>query len=331
MSEPGAYLLLGPESGEKALFIESVKAKLRSQAGEEPEAYLFYPFETPMGDVVSLLRNGSLFSRRRLVVVRNAHEIKRKEEVELLSGYLRSPAPDATLVLETAELQVDSRLKKAVPAAAQKIFWELFESQKRSWVSSFFSRSGLAISPQAVELLLDMVENDTLALKAECERLALFFGKGKRLESDDVEEFVYHSREESVFSLFDRIAAADFAMSIETLHGILLSGEGNPVQLLAGLLWQFRRLHALLALTSTGMAAEEAFTKLKISTKRSRETYAKGERSYTLRDLERIIVLVADYDARLRAARSDQHRLYLELFLYYCVVKKGRQPEAYRA
>lgn len=331
MTEPRAYLLLGPEVGEKGAFIDSLRDKIAERCGEPPEVQIFYPFETPIGEVVALLRNGSLFARHRIVSYRDAHEIKRKEEVSLLLDYLASPAQEATLLLVSEETQVDKRIAKAIPQAATKVFWEMFENRKRSWISSYLAQAGLAISPDAVDLLLDLVENNTRDMRVECDRLSLFFGKGKRIEVTDVEAYIYHSKEENVFTLFDRIADADFAASLATLRSILLSGEGSGVQLIAGLLWQFRRLLAAKSLEAARLRPDEVWTKLGIRSKRSQRSYAAGLSNYTLGQLEGILILIAHYDARLRAVRTDLQPLLLELFLYYCVVRKGREPEPYRA
>ncbi len=331
MTEPRVYLLLGPEAGEKAAFIDSLKSTIAERCGEPPEEYVYYPFETSIGEVIALLRNGSLFARHRLVSYRDAHEIKRKEEVSLLLDYLESPASDTTLLLVTDETQVDKRLAKALPEGASKIFWEMFENRKRGWIASYFAHEGLTISPEATELLLDLVENNTRDMRLECERLVLFFGKGKKLEVGDVETYIYHSREENVFTLFDRIADADFPASLSTLNAILLSGEGNGVQLIAGLLWQFRRLLSAKSLLASRFGQDEVWSKLGIRSKRSQRSYAAGLSNYTLDDLRRIIVLVAHYDARLRTVRADLQPLLLELFLYYCIVRKGFEAEPYRA
>lgn len=331
MPEPRAYLLLGPEAGEKAAFVETITKQLAKKNGEPPEEHRFYPFETPVGEVIALLRNGSLFARHRLVSYRNIHELTKKEEVGLLVDYLASPSPDATLLLESDETQVDKRIAKAVSGDASKVFWEMFDNQKRGVIKSTFARAGLSIDEDAVEMLLDLVDNNTRDLRSECDRLSLFFGSGKRIELADVERYIYHSKEENVFTLFDRIASGDFPATLETLRAILLSGEGNGVQLVGGLLWQFRRLLAAKGLLAERYGREEVWAKLGIRSKRSQRSYAEGLSTYSLPELKRIIVLIARYDALLRSTRAELQPLLLELFLYYCVVRKGSQPEPYRA
>ncbi|HET6451880.1 MAG TPA: hypothetical protein VFI08_11250, partial [Spirochaetia bacterium] len=200
-----AWLLLGPEEGEKAAFVEKIRAGL-TVGGEPPETHRFYAGESSAAEIVRSLRNLSLFARHRLVIVSDAEQIKGTEEVGALVEYLSAPAPDATLVLLSSgfageidrRVAGDSRRKTAgaIPPEHQKIFWELFDNQKQGWVTGFFRQRSLTIAEDAVEYLLDMVENNTRDMRVECERLAQFFGPGASLTLEGVERYIYHSKEE---------------------------------------------------------------------------------------------------------------------------------------
>lgn len=331
MSKGSVHLLLGPETGEKERFLGELANKVEQATGSPPELTTFYSFDTQIADLLALLRNGSLFSTHRIVVLKGVEEITKKGEVELLCEYLAHPAREATLCLISDSPSIDKRLEKAAPASAKRIFWELFENQKRAWLARYFKEARLEISPEACELLLEMVDNSTRELERECEKLAIFFGAGSTISEQDVETFLYHSKEENVFTLFDRVAAGDFADSLEILQKVLLSGEANGVSLLSGLLWQFRRLHEIKTLLDASYSGVEACQKVGVRSKRGQKSYLAGARVYTARDLEGIITLIARYDALIRGARSETTALLLELFLYYCVVRRGREPEPYRS
>ncbi len=62
MSNPEpVYLFLGPEIGIKTDEIRKIQDSFQNQAGMSPEIHKFYPYDTPMGKVTSLLKNGALF------------------------------------------------------------------------------------------------------------------------------------------------------------------------------------------------------------------------------------------------------------------------------
>jgi DNA polymerase-3 subunit delta len=323
------YLLLGPEEGEKDAFVRHLLERIGRKLGEEPELHRFYAFENALPEVLASLRNGSLFARHRVVVLRGVEEIRRKGDLDMLAGYCDRPAPDTTLLLVSEEVgRIDERLKKLVPKENQQIFWELFETQKMGWIVSFFRQRGLEIDPEAAEFLLEMVENNTRELRDTCDKLAVYLGGApehgrRRIALGDIEELLYHSKEENVFSLFERMSVRDFQASLEVLDRILLSREADPVQLLAGLLSQYRKLLGLRLLSEQSYSHAEAFGRIGIRGKRIQKIYAEAVRHYGLEELCRIVRLVAVFDRRVRELRTPLHACLLQLFVYHAVVNGG--------
>ena len=324
------YLFLGPEIGQKADEILKIQDTFQKQAGEDSEIHKFYPYDTSMGQVISLMKNGALFSSYKFVTFMNVEELKKDEIAELIS-YIKSPGTECTLFLVSDKTSVDKKITTAIPGKAVRIFWELFENQKKSWISNFFRKEKIEITDDAIEMILEMVENNTNDMRNACSKLSIFFGENSRIEEEDIEHFIYHSKEENVFTLFKKIATGDFSSSVEILHKIALSGEGSPVQLISGLQWQFRKLLTLSQLFSKRYNREEALSKAQIRGKRNQQTYLNGLNSYSTRELQNIIVLIAKYDILARELNKDNHLILMELFIYYCVTKKGTLPETYKS
>ena len=317
------YLLLGPEKGQKTEFITGLKSQIASKNHEEPEEYKYYTFDTKLNDVISLLRNGSLFSKHKIVIIAGIDEVKKKDELATLLEYCAKPSDGATLVLTSDQIYTDSKLDKAVPAEAKKIFWELFDNQKTGWISGYFSREGMKIERDAADLLLEMVENDTQDIGRECFKLTMFFPQGTTISAADIEKYIYHSKEENVFTLFEEIVSLNFPLSLEILQKILLSKDSNPVQLISGLLWQLKRLLAMKELTEKNYSLQDAFTKLNIRSKRHQKIYAEGGKNFSLPELQRIISLSAEYDSLFRQVRSDITGHLLQMYLYAIIRRKG--------
>ena len=103
-------------------------------------------------------------------------------------------------------------------------------------MTAFFRQKKITIAPEAVEYILDMVENNTRDMRVECDRLAQFFGPDTVIGLESVEQYIYHSKEENVFTLFDKICERSLAGAAEVLDKILLSREAEAVQITSGLL-----------------------------------------------------------------------------------------------
>jgi DNA polymerase-3 subunit delta len=209
-----------------------------------------------------------------------------------------------------------------VGAQGTQKFWELFDSEKKGWVIHAFQRHKVKISPEAAGLFLDLVENTTLELERECAALCLFKGENTEVTPADIEAYLYHSRPETVFSLFETICTLDLAMSLEILGKIFLEGKSRPPQLLAGLVWNFRNLLAYARLLAQGIPPAQAQGSLKIA-KRSQLTYGEGIKNFSAGDLENILVLCADFDERLHSGGAEMHTRMMELFLYSVICRKG--------
>jgi DNA polymerase-3 subunit delta len=171
-----------------------------------------------------------------------------------------------------------------------------------------------------------MVENNTRDLELECERLALFFGPGTVLHTETIAQYIYHSKEENVFTLFEKLAERDLAASQEILTKILLSKESDPTSLMGGLLWQIRKLIDLKRLMEENYSSEEAFSRINIKGKRRRAIYLAAHEAYSLIESQALISLVAEFDVRLRSFKTELHTVLMQLFLYYAIVRGGRMP-----
>lgn len=323
---PPVLLLLGPERGEKEAFIQTLLKDLRTRTKEEPEVHKLYSFERSIHDALSILRNGSLFTRSKVVFYEGVDSLKRKDELDPLLQYIRSPATDGILLLLSDRPSVEKKLQDALPESQKKIFWELFENQKREWILNFFQKEQVAISPDGVEILLELVENNTRDLRQVCEQLVDFFREKGKIQAEDIEQFLYHSKQETVFTLFERVLEGRLEPALEILHKLLLEGEIQAVGILISLTYQLRTLRDYLRLRKENYSPQEACSKLRILGKRTQRAYAMGEKNYSLETAEQMVALCADFDEYLRAYRTDYHTLLLELLLYGLIQKKGKSP-----
>ena len=320
------WLLLGPEHGQKQDFLADLRSKLTKEFREAPEVHKFYAFETPFGQVLSILQNGDLFAAHKLIFLYNVDDYK-KADNELIKGYLKHPATESTLVLFSDETKLDS-LSRTVPKEQTKVFWEMFESQKKGWVLHHFKELGLTMAPDAADFFLEMVDNSTDQIRLEAQKLLAFFEKGASLSLADLEQYLVHTKEENVFTLFEKITSGEFAKALEVLKKILGSKETEGIGLLGGLTWQFKNLLAFQGKLLERLSPEDAFAALRVSSKKAQANFQIGARRYSLGDLQTMLILTADFDQRLRQFRTEHHALLLELYLYYVIVKKGRATEA---
>ncbi len=315
------YLFLGPEEGKKKSSINKIEQSLISKLGENPEKHLFYPFEKKISDIVSLMKNGSLFSSHKFIIINNAEEIKKKAVVDLIIEICKNPIKGNTLILRSNSNSIDKKIEKVIPKDNKVIFWEMFDNQKKSWITSYFNSFEQRINPNAVDHLLEMVDNNTQELKIACEKISFFFDKGKVITEDEIDKYLYHSREESVFTLFEKMSLKDLEGSLEINSKLSLASDNTPIAIISGLLWQFKRLLNLKTMITKRVPIQDAMTKQGIRGKKSQKGYQLALGNYSLHELQKIILILSDHDFMLRNAKVEMQKIIIEILIYKCLVK----------
>jgi DNA polymerase-3 subunit delta len=319
MAKSENFLFLGPELGEKQDAIDRIRNELTAKHGSPPEETHFYAGDTPAADIASFLLNGSLFSSARLILVKNAELLKKKEDTASIAAYLKVPATDATLILVSDGTNLDRAIEDAVPKSSKRVFWEMFDNRKPEWVRSYFKREGFSVDNNAVNTILELVENNTGALRRECSRLALFAG-GKTgakavITAEEIEKWLSHTRGESAFTLFSALAGGNLSRSLEILDALLAAQE-TPVSIIAGLVWCFRRFRDYCELASRGTPSDFELKKAGITTAKGRHDYAEAERTFGLDAADDFLSLSAEYDIAAREGGAAAESILLHLYLY---------------
>jgi DNA polymerase-3 subunit delta len=311
------FLFLGPELGDKQDAIKELRLKL-TQGTVFPEETTFYAGETPISKISSVLLNSSLFAEKRLFFIKNAELIKEKSEIEFFASYIASGQKDTAVVLISDNNSLVKALEDKVPRENKRVFYEYFENKKIEWLRSYFRREMCTVTDDAIGTILEMVENNTEALKRECSRLIFFLKNKKEINSADVEEWLSHSREESAFTLFSRIASGDLSRSLESLHSLLAVRE-KPRVLFAGLAWCFRKLRDYISLMDSGETSDFEFKKIGLGSPKIRRDYEQAFRRYDAAGTDRCLALIARYDVLTLAGGDALECILMELFIYHLI------------
>lgn len=299
---PHIYLLLGPEVGQKTDFIRQLYKEI-SALEPNVEQYKFYPYDSQMSEIITIIQTPGLFQEKRFLHLANLEDFE-ATQLEQLIQTLSSVSPDVWVVMSSNQTQlakIHKKIDQVVPAKNKRIFWEMFESRKHEWIQTFFQKEGIKISPEAIERLLSLVENNTQELGVACEALAGYFHDKMVINEEDVSLFIVHSREESVYTLFSYIIHADLNAVCESLTSLALSAEGVGVQTLTRLVWQFRKVMRLKELLEEGLSLEAAAKQQMILGKHQVELYKKAAHRFSLPRLREILIQFSQYDTLLRS------------------------------
>lgn len=324
------YLFTGPEIGERNIAIAKVKEALTKQYGAL-DLHNIYAGLTTIPQVLSILQTGSLFNNAICVTLNNAHEITKKDEIEIIANWAKSSMSfPSFLILTSDEISINKSLENVVPKAQKQIFWELFENKKREWISRFFAKEKMRITEGAIDSILEMVENNTEMLKTACSHLVLFFDEGKNIEEEDIETLLSHTKEETPFSLFDAISHLNLSQSLTIAEKLMQIKNTSPIQIIAGLTFCFRRLSDWHSVIKANNGFSELAVKTKgFTSKTAIEQYKRAGKNFSMKDTERILSLLNNIDFEMRLTGTNFQNLLLGHLIYLIVAKRGKMVSKY--
>ena len=152
--------------------------------------------------------------------------------------------PDTSHLLFTAKKKPDRRLKSSKLVqqfATEKEFslippWQTEQLQKK--VSQFAQEMGLKFTPQAIELLVESVGNNTRQLWTELEKLSIYSQQKQPLARDIVASLVVCNTQNSL-QLAGAIRDGDGEKALALVADLINRNE-PPLKIVATLVGQFR-------------------------------------------------------------------------------------------
>ena len=322
---PPVWILAGPEIGLKEAFVADMVKHVPSPGGEEPEIHRMYAGDSAPSEAIALLQNGSLFSPWVIVEFRNAEQVSQKADIDALVRYCAAPAEQTILFLETEEFSLHKAIEKAVSPSCRKTFFELFENQLADWVRHELAQSELTLDEDALESLLELVPHDTASLRAACLILSSSFPRGSALSANDVEAAILRSKPEDAFTLFERIGQGELSLSLEVLDSVLDSRRGDANQIIAALVWSFRRLQRIGEAVARGERFEDICLREQVRSKTVQRQLRAALQRYQPEDCKRIIIALSETEAAIRGPLGSAFdRQLLHLLITSIITEKGQ-------
>lgn len=240
--EPGPlYFLYGKERYLLDRAVDLLRARVLDARTRDFNYELFYGKEAGASRIAQAARTLPMMAKRRLILVRDADEMK-ADELGGLIPYVSDPAPETCLVF-VAE-KADQRLKffSAFKKHGELVKLDpLYERQLPDFVRGEARARGVTIAPDAVTLIVAEIGAELGQLADAVERLAIYAGERKQITAEDVDKVVATTRQRSVFELANAVGAGDRAAALAMLSSMLGARESG-VRIVAMLARHLRQL-----------------------------------------------------------------------------------------
>jgi DNA polymerase-3 subunit delta len=260
----------------------------------------------------------------RLVVVEGV-ERWRAEDVTAIVDYLAAPAATSVLALVAEGALKPGPLVQACERAGKILRFEVPKPRDPSgWVRSEFERLGARADGDAARALVEIVGDDVMELGTEVEKIATW-AAGRPIERRDVELLAVASGETFVWAVTDAWGNREVAGVLGACEALLEAKGKEPFVVASALASYVGKVRAAQVLAAEGLAVGDVAKRLRMKDYPARKALQHGK-NYTLDELDRALVRLAELDAALKGASRLPAELELERALVEVTAAREAAP-----
>lgn len=234
-------------TGEEPYYIDQIsdllEANVLDEAAKSFNQMIVYGKDTDFKAIVDDARQYPMFSTHRLIIVKEAQDMK---DIQGLEKYITHPAETTILALCYKYKKIDKRTAFAKALTAHTLYFEskkIYDNQVPGWISSYTSVKGFKINPEAAALMADYIGADLSKLSNELEKLFINLGQQKNITLEDVREQIGISKNFDVFELQSALGLRDFKRAAMIIQYFSNNPSANPgVMIVASLYAYFNKV-----------------------------------------------------------------------------------------
>lgn len=231
--------------------------------------------------------------------------------------------PDYCTVVftESSEFEPDKRLKlyKAfLPLCKELRFSAQDGSQLMRWIVRRFAADGKEIELPAAQRLISVSGELMNRLIPEIAKISAY-AQGSKVTVADVDAVAHHIPEALVFDMTDRLSAGEYNAALGLLGELLADKNNEPIQILAIIGIQMRRLYAARLAIDEGLGKDYVMKTCGLKYDFQATKLMRPAHAFTAKSLADAVELCAETDYRLKSSGDDPASLLKECVLRIAV------------
>ena len=286
------YLFTGPEELPVRRAAERLLDELRA---EGPVEVIDLRASDLRDEGLPDLRTGSLFGDRRVVLLRDAHELPADASKRLIAE-LEGPPMDAVVVLMAIGTGRIQKLARRISAGGGRVdVSPPREWEERKWaalVREEFAQHGRRATASAVEAVLSHAGFDVSQIAEKVSQIVAAIPHGT-IGDDEVERTIVGHGSRGSFAVADAMCARQPARALELLRGVLEAGD-DPVMILGALVYRLRSIVAVAGKVNPSDVGLRISKGQAYHLRTARDNFGPGE-------LTRAVRTLADADVELKS------------------------------
>lgn len=320
--------LYGADSYRSRQKLNELKEKFSSEIDPTSQSLVVLDGKTTtLKEISDKINTGSLFVKRRMVVIENIFENKNEKILGDLEKFLLSNGESKNVDEENIIIFYDydvngqdSKLKKE----GKKLFTHLL---KQKYVQEFKPLTGLQlgdfikqeiarlerkINTPAINLLISRTNSDLWRIASELHKLAMIISGGEEISEQLIKDNVAGVFDDDIFALTDAISARNSKSALSLLERQYLSGISEDYILIM-LIRQFKILLQIKSAVEANLSATAIASELKIHPYVVKKGLSQVN-SFSLKDLKDKLNKLISVDFANKTGQSET-KAELALFL----------------
>jgi len=286
--------------GEETYFIDKISDYISDNVLTDAEKgfnqTILYGKDTEPHNIIANARRFPMMSNHQVIVVREAQNIKKIEELE---SYVKNPLNSTILVINYKYKTLDKRKtfpklidQKGILFEAKKIY----DNQLPAWIINYLKNQNYTIAPQAAAMLSEYLGADLSKVANELDKLIISLPSGSQITPDHIEKNIGISKEFNVFELQKALGERNLLKANRIVNYFGANPSNNAIpQVVSGLFSYFSKLlnYQFLEDKSQNNAASVLgvhpfFVK----------DYVVAAKNYNIKKLVEIISILREYDMK---------------------------------
>lgn len=294
--------------GEEPYFIDAITRVIEEEVLSDAEKgfnqTVLYGRDVDHLSVLDIARRYPMMSSHQVVIIKEAQDMKSLPE---LLTYIEKPMPSTLLVIAYKHKKLDMRTKFGKAVQANTLLFEskpLYENQTPDWIKGYLKDKKLTIQGDAAFLIAENLGTDLSKIANELDKLAINLPDGAQVSLKDVESNIGISKEYNVFELQKALGFRDVLKANKIVFYFAANPKNNPlVVVLSSLYGYFSKIYMMHSLKDS--SDKHLSETLQLRSDFFLKEYKAAKNNFNLRQTERVISLLLDYDLRAKGVAND--------------------------
>ena len=297
--------------GDNHLFMDRALPKLISQLipdrANTLDLHQYTALTHSPAEIIRAMRTAPFFAKKKLVIVHDAHAFKAAQWKILFAACSSIPSQSCLVVVVHLDLR-EKRERARIRDFAAHGCVVVFENPRgvkniESFVTQEVSRYGKRIEPEALSVLVTMLDEDGQRIAREVEKLVLFCGPNDTISRDDVAEVISAARG-TLFTLIDAFVQQKEDSARTLLKNVLDSGT-HPLAVIKLLARRFRQICLVQEMLCRGARQAEIRAGMRPLPDQAIDELCRDARNWKDEDWGRVFDLLFEVSTLLKSSKCD--------------------------